>query len=112
MKLQIIYSHEFGQTIANFHLQSEVIASIIATKEAFIDYCLKALKIRYEFADSSVGDYFKKPIDKEVPKVTKLSGCVCTREGEEFNDDYQWWNEANGKVYFPEVVEEIMRGNN
>lgn len=106
MKLQILYSHEFGQTIANFHLTPEVIASIIATKEAFVDYCLKALKIRYEFADS-LEDYLINPTDKKVPKVVKLSGAIYTF-GEEFNNEPRWWSEANGKVYFQENLEETV----
>lgn len=94
MKLQIIYTLEQGQEIANF----DFIPEIIATKQTFIDYCLNALQVRFAFADS-VKSWMENPKEKEVTKVIKLSGCIYL-DGGEFNDEPEWWKEAQGQVYF------------
>ncbi len=102
MKLQVIYTLEKGQEIANFDFYPE----IIETQKSFIDYCLNALAIKYAFADS-VEEFMKNPKEKQVPIVYKLSGCICL-DGEEYNDEPKWWAESSGKVYLNQPFNEVQ----
>jgi len=93
MKLQVIYSHEHGQEIADFDFDP----AIIETRQSFIDFCVNAIKMHYAFHDSVVG-YANGEPKKEIPEIIKLSGCVYL-EGGIFAEPH-WWKVANGKVYF------------
>ncbi len=42
-----------------------------------------------------------KPVEKEVPRVVKLSGCIYLEDAE-YDDEPAWWKEAKGKIYFDE----------
>lgn len=107
MKLQIIYTfEEQGQEIANFDFSPE----IIATKQSFIDFCLNALKMKFAFADS-IQEYLENPTEKNVPKVVKLSGCILLFDGEEYNDEPEWWLRDNGKVYWNNLNEKQIVSN-
>lgn len=94
MILQIIYTLENGQMLANFDFSPE----IIKTEESFIKFCLDALTTKSSFTDSIIfsGNNLRK---NKVPKVVKLSGCIYLEEGTDV-DTPEWWNKANGKVYF------------
>ncbi len=93
MKLQVIYTFEHGQEIANFYFASE----IIETEESFVNFCKKALITKYAF--SSMDEWRSKPEVNQVPKIVKLSGCIFT-EMQPFDEEPEWWKLANGKVYF------------
>ncbi len=109
-KLEVIYSLEQGQAVAVFAFKPEM----VVTQQAFIDFCLNALDIKYSFS-SSVDSHFG--VEKkfgikgakdghegerefETPKVVKLSGCMIFKGKSELYSAPKWWDAANGKVYF------------
>ena len=122
MKLEVIYSHAKGQDIAVFAFKREY----IATKQAFIDFCLNALDVKYSFSTSMFHHFGnqtmydgRKPFDgepdygaghqgvreSETPEVVKLSGLLYGAP-----KGYKapaWWDDQFGKVYFHEVLEKL-----
>ncbi len=94
MKLQIIYSTENGQEFADFDFKPE----IIETKESFIDFCLRALQIKYSFYNSASSFMADEEL-KKVPVVVKLSACIILKDGEVYDNEPEWFKFENGKVY-------------
>lgn len=103
--LQIIYSHDNGQDVANVPIK---LINMKSEKLATLD-----LELLFNGKYSFVADGWKEKLynDKletggchipetlnKVPALVKISMCVTTN-GEKWRSP-KWYNECNGKIYF------------
>jgi len=104
MTLQIIYSLETGQELANFPVTKEV----LKTKKRLIQFATDALIGKHSFVPEGWKDevYNTNHLPEEIislpPKIHKLSLCVITEKGEKIRTP-KWYDECKGKIWFADL---------
>lgn len=105
-KLQIIFTHDKGQDVANVPLElvnmtskDKAIASLkilLSGKYSFLDPEWK----EKAYANISENGGIRIPEElKEVPELVKISMCIITDKKEKPKSP-KWYNECHGKIYF------------
>lgn len=104
-KLQIIFTHENGQDVANIPLQS----ISMRNKETAIAYLKTLFNGKYSFLHSEWKDIAYNnatngnvhiPDDlPKVPELVKISMCI-TNDSKKMPKAPKWYKECHGKIYF------------
>lgn len=111
MKLQIIYTLENSQELANFHVK----AGMLKTKKSLILFAKNALQLKMAFVPigwkekiweeiqaSGKNEYHLPDDISDMPVIKKLSLSLIG-EGDETNPDIKWFDECNGKIWENEL---------
>lgn len=102
--LQIIYSLEEGQELANFKLNTRQFKS----KQSLIEFATTALQLKYSFLREGwkektiLGgglseEYFV------APKIHKLSCCIILSKDKKPFTPPSWYHQCNGKIWFGDL---------
>jgi hypothetical protein len=98
-KLQIIYTHEDGQYLANYPLETRVINS----KDDLIQFAHYTFLGTYSIFELDKTNLNLPEDTPEIPKLVKLSLCVIIDKllPEPFIPD--WFNEYKGKIWQDDI---------
>lgn len=105
VKIQLIYTMDKGQYLANFPLHDY----ILGTKKNFITFAKDAFYHHICFVENdkwginAMGENLGLPEEMaQLPTFVKISCCIITQKGEYFKEPV-WYKKCKGKLYWKDL---------